>query len=92
VNTILIAYDLDGPETSADYENLIAAIKAHTKWAKPEYSLFLIQTTKSASEVRDELKAHINSNDRLLVITVTDDDWACYGLPSKVTTWMKDNL
>lgn len=92
MNTLLISYDLGSPETSTDYQDLIAAIKAYGPWAKPLYSQWLVKTSKDQKTVRTELRAHLDSNDKILVIDVTNDAAAWHNLPSNVSQWIKDNL
>lgn len=82
----LVTYDLVGTsETSADYERLIERIKKYPSWGKVQKSVWLIRTSDSSTSVRDALLSYMDSNDRLLVITVIgtaawrnaicDNDW-----------------
>ena len=90
--TYLISYDLRIPETSQDYKKLIDFIKTYQGYAKPLKSLWLINTSNSASQVRDDLNNQVDSNDGILVIDVTDADWATTGIHKNTTEWMKNNL
>lgn len=92
MSVLLISYDLGSPETSDDYADLIKKIKSYDGWCKPEYSLWLIKTSKQSSTVRDELKPYLDSNDKLLVMNVSGDGWGSYNLSSSVTKWMKENI
>lgn len=60
----LINYDLHAPEQN--YEELIKAIKKydHVKICR---SCWAVETTKTAVQIRDELKQCIDSNDVLFV-------------------------
>ena len=91
MSTLLISYDLMSPETRKDYKELIDCIKSFP-WAKPLYSVWFIKTDKSCSEVRDELKLRVDSNDKILVIDVTGKPWATYNFPKEVLDWMHSNL
>jgi hypothetical protein len=91
MNTILISYDLIHYKTIEQYENLIARIKKYPGWCKPLESFWIVSTKSSASEVRDELKAHIHSDDKLIAVNITGDGWASFGLSTKVTDWIKEN-
>jgi hypothetical protein len=64
--TYIISYDLRKP--GQNYEQLYEAIKSYGTWAKINESLWAIVTTSNATQVRDKLLAHIDSNDRLFVI------------------------
>jgi hypothetical protein len=92
MNTYLISYDLRVPETSEDYKKLIAYIKSFPSWAKPLYSVWLIKTDKTASQIRDEIGFATDANDRTLVIDVTGRAWATKGVSEEIIKWMKDNL
>ncbi len=88
----LIAYDLNKGETSSEYKRLIDQIKKLGSWAKPLESTWFVISESSASEIIDYLKKFIDSNDELLVMDVTDDDWATMGINKEVTDWMKENI
>ncbi len=92
MNTFLISYDLGSPETYNDYIKLIDHIKSYSRWAKPLKSVWLIKTSKMASEVRSEIKSVVDSNDKALVIDVTGANWASYNISKEVSDWMKNNL
>ena len=85
----IISYDLDYPEKFEDYEDLIGYIKSLGSWAKPLYSVWLVDTDKTASEIRDGAMRHIDNNDKLFVAEWnTDSGWASYNLPKSVTDWL----
>lgn len=71
----LISYDLDKP--GQNYEGLITRLKQHGAF-RVLFSQWALQTTWTAVQLRDDLKAYIDSNDRLLVTQVAD--WASYRL------------
>jgi hypothetical protein len=81
-----------GPETREDYKRLIDHIKSYGTWAKPLYSVWLVKSSKTASQIRDDLTRYVDSNDKLLVMNVTGTSWASLRLPDAVATWMKANL
>ncbi|MBP8591051.1 hypothetical protein KBI33_01105 [Candidatus Shapirobacteria bacterium] len=92
MNTFLITYDLGLPETYEDYKLLSQYLKSYPYWAKPLQSVWLVKTTKTVSEVRDEIKSKIDANDKVLVIDVTRTGWATFNVSKEVTDWMKNNL
>lgn len=92
MKTFLISYDLIGPETRDDYVHLINHIKSFTFWAKPLKSLWLVKTDKGIAEIRNELKQYADSNDKILVIDVTNANWATSNISSQITDWMKNNI
>jgi hypothetical protein len=92
MKTFLISYDLGVPETSEDYKKLIACIKSFGVWAKSLYSVWFIKSDKSSQEIRDKIRKETDSNDKLLVIEVTNSDWATVGMDKEVTDWMHNNI
>jgi hypothetical protein len=92
MSILLISYDLGVPETSDDYKKIIAHIKSYGTWAKPLYSVWFIKTDKTCAQVRDELNKLLDRNDKLLVMDVSEDDWATRSIDKEVTDWMKKHI
>ena len=92
MSTFLVGYDLNTYETAGEYQKLIKAIKELGTWAKPLESTFLVVSGLSASEIRDYLKNSTDSDDELLVMDVTDANWATWGIDKDVTSWMRNNI
>jgi predicted transcriptional regulator len=69
---------------------LIEKIKTYPNWGKVQKSVWLIKSSKSASEARDELDAYMDSNDRIFVIKVTGT--AAWRKTICTTDWLKDFL
>ena len=68
----LVIYDLVGTsETSQDYKRLIEKIKTYDDWGNIQRSAWMVKSSKGAPEVRDELLAYMDSNDRLFVLELT---------------------
>lgn len=80
------------PETSTDYAKLISHIKSLGTWATPLKSQWFVVSEKTTSEIRTDLKNFIDANDKILVLDVTNDDWATWGISKEVTSWMKNNI
>lgn len=90
MNTLLIGYDLN--RDGQNYQDLIEAIKGYGTWWHHLDSTWLIKTDKTVVQVRDQLKAHIDSNDELLVVDVTGGPAAWKGFNDKGSKWLKDHL
>lgn len=86
MNRFVVTYDLVGSsESSADYERLIERIKAQPKWGKLQKSVWFVKTSKTATELRNELWGAMDANDRLYVGAISapaawqnsicSDDW-----------------
>jgi hypothetical protein len=61
----IISYDL---RNQRDYEKLYEGIRAYSSWAQILESAWAVVTSKFATEIRDHLKGHIDSDDGLFVI------------------------
>lgn len=91
MKTYLISYDLIYPESSPEYEGLMKTIKTATYWAKPFRSTWLIKTTLSSMEILEQLGKVTQTNDKILVIEVSNN-WASKNLLKEVVDWMKGGL
>lgn len=90
MRTILASYDLISP--GKDYSRLWDHLRAYSDYRKPLESLWLLKTTKTATEVRDGMKQHVDSNDKLFVVDITGDATAWKSLPDEIANWIKQNL
>lgn len=92
MRSIIIAYDLIGTsETSADYQRLIKHIQeGYSNWAKILYSTFIIRTTLSPKQVRDNLGPYTDANDRLFVAELTGV--GAWRNVICTNAWLQDNL
>ncbi|MBN8666129.1 MAG: hypothetical protein J0M30_01415 [Chitinophagales bacterium] len=85
----IISYDLKNP--GQNYEKILALIKSFGKWARLGGSAYLIVSTQTAVQVRDNLKTALDSNDKLFVGTLTLPA-AWVGMPDEVSNWIRNNL
>jgi CRISPR/Cas system-associated endoribonuclease Cas2 len=90
VSTLLVGYDLNRP--GQNYADLTKFLKSHTTWCHPVDSTWLVVTSKTTSELRDEIKRFIDSTDDVLVIDVTGDSWSTFGMSSDVNGWFHTNM
>jgi hypothetical protein len=87
--TLLVGYDLNKP--GQNYDDLIDRLKTvGTNYWHHLDSTWLVKTTMTPVQLRDDLKGYIDSGDELLVIDVTGRSWAAAGLESY--DWLKNNL
>ncbi len=80
-----ISYDLKKP--GQDYSGLFEAIKSLGSWWHYLESSWLVDTHYNASQIFERVKGHIDQNDLILIIGVTNDyaGW----LPQKAWDWIK---
>ena len=90
--TYLISYDLGIPEDSSDYKIVIDYIKSLGHWAKPLKSVWFVVTNKNISDIRDSLKSLTDANDKILVLDVSNDNWATSRMSNEINKWIKDNI
>jgi len=87
--TLMIVYDLSRP--GQDYSKLHEAIKnVGTNWWHHLDSTWLVKASKSAKQVRDELKASMDDGDKLLVIDVTSRPRAWRGFSTSGSSWLHE--
>ena len=87
--TYMIGYDLNKP--LQNYTKLIQTIKEYSTWWHHLDSTWIVVTTESAIQVRDKLVQCIDSNDELLVATITAPA-AWTGFSERGSSWLKDKL
>lgn len=65
---LLVTYDLVGTDAESEsYKNLIAAIKAYPDWGHVQDSVWVVSTSDEPKTVRDALKQHMDTSDRIFV-------------------------
>ena len=83
-----INYDLKQP--GRDYESLYDAIKSCGAWWHYLESTWIVDTSLDAQEIWDKIGIHCDSNDRVLVISLSSrkQGW----LPKDAWEWINDRL
>jgi hypothetical protein len=89
MRTYEVVYDLCAP--GRNYDELYKALRNYPNWARPTESTWIINTTSSAEQIVNDLKRHLDGNDRLLVTRLAGEWWS-YGLPQDVVKWMKGEM
>ena len=89
MTTQIISYDLRQP--GRNYEPLYEAIQALGSWWHCLESVWIVDTSLSATGVRNTLGDHIDSNDKLLVCELTGT-WATRGITDECTTWLAEHV
>ncbi len=89
MSTIMIDYDLNKP--GQNYDSLIKEIKrlGGNVWCHPLKSSWVIKTTLSAAQVRDDLTQYVDNGDAMLVMNITGDNWASSGLQKDLNDWLQ---
>ena len=84
-----ISYDLNNPRQN--YDDLIEAIKKYGTYCKINKSDWIICTEDNTTTIRDNLKKHLDSNDRLFVGELSGVAAWC-GYKESTSSWLKKNL
>ncbi|MEG1054968.1 MAG: hypothetical protein RSF79_23365 [Janthinobacterium sp.] len=87
-NNFFVSYDLMAP--GQHYERVSNAIKATGDWAKVELSFFYVKSTMTVKELADHVWASMDSNDKLMVIDATSNDFYGYNLSPEVLKHMQE--
>lgn len=89
MTSYLVTFDLN--RQGQNYTAINEAIQKYTSWAKVATTSFVIKTSSSAKDIRDNLGSKIDSNDELLVVKLAGEG-AWKGLSDRVSSWLRDNL
>ena len=90
MKTYLIGYDLN--KSGQDYKELIDKIKStFTYWWHHLDSTWIVKSNLTAVQIRDLLIPYIDSNDELLVVSLTGES-AWEGFNDAGSKWLKSNI
>jgi hypothetical protein len=87
----LVGYDIH-PSRGESYNDLINALKAYGTYWHHLDSTWLIESDKTAKQIRDELWAHMYKDDELLVIKYGEKTAAWEGFNESGQNWLRKNL
>jgi len=87
--SVLITYDLISP--GKKYTELHDAIKVLGSWWHCVESTWIVKSELSLVQIRDQLKKHVDSNDKLLVLGLSGAG-AWVGLDKNCSDWLTNNL
>jgi hypothetical protein len=82
----LVSYDLKKP--GQDYTGVYEAIKSASGWWHYLESTWIIQTNRPLEFWADKIKSHMDANDRLIIVDITNSEYNGW-LPAKAWEWIK---
>ncbi len=90
MKTYIIGYDLN--KAGQNYDELINKIKStFNLWWHHLDSTWIVKSNLTAVQIRDTLKQFIDSNDELLVASLSGES-AWTGFNEKGSQWLRDNI
>jgi hypothetical protein len=89
--TILIAYDIH-PSASDAYEEVTDAIRSLGEWWHHLESTWLVKTDHTPKQIRDLLKGYVSSDDQLLIVDISQDAAAWFGVNNAGSQWLEASL
>ena len=72
-------------------QKLIDSIRQEPGWARINPNTYIVDSSKSAAQLRDALKSNLTDGDSLFVAELSDTA-AWSGLSSEVSDWIKKTL
>jgi hypothetical protein len=89
--TILIAYDIH-PIAGETCEQVTDAIRSLGEWWHHLESTWLVKTDRTPGQIRDLLKEHIGCDDQLLIVDISLDAAAWFGVNDAGSQWLETSL
>lgn len=90
MKTYLITYSLNN--YTKYYAPLSIRIKKFPRWAKLFSRTWIVRSNLPVGRIRTILSEIIEEEGKLLVIEVTNANWAAFDLSESVVEWMKENI
>jgi hypothetical protein len=86
----MISYDLRGP--GQNYPDVSAYLEGHGTYWHALGSAWFIVTSKDTAQVRNELAAICDANDKIIVIDVSKDEAAWRGFRADESDWILKHI
>lgn len=87
MSSFLVTYDLI---SNKDYSKLYEAIRNYGSYAHVLESVWIIKSSTSSSDIRDNLISYIDNDDKLFVAKLTGQS-AWKNLSKEVADWIRNN-
>lgn len=85
MNNYLISFDLKA--VGRNYKPIYDYMATYGDSIKPLQTVYLVRSSKTAGQIRDDLQKLVDGNDLVLVVGITTNSWATLRLP-KTTEWL----
>lgn len=87
MHSYIISYDLIADK---DYSSLYKAIKNYGTYAHVLESVWIVNSSTSSVDIRDNLKSFLDADDKIFVAKLTGQS-AWINLNKEVADWIKNN-
>lgn len=86
----IIFYDLNQPDTTPVYKELVKYLMGLDDWTQPLSTVWVVDTPKSAQVLRDEIKPFITETDRFFIAEwYPGSGWASRNIPPVAAEWIR---
>jgi hypothetical protein len=90
MNTYLISFQIKSNEA---YGAIAEKLRSFPRWARTMDNVWVVKSEYSAADIRDEISALIKEvGGTILVVNISEEEWASYALSQEVANWMKQNI
>ena len=89
MSTYVVTYDL--MKQGQNYDCLIKKLNAYSTHWHAQGSVWIIESARSATQIRDDLTPCLDANDKLIVARLQGEA-AWYGYSDNISRWLKDRL
>ncbi|ECI2867537.1 hypothetical protein [Hafnia paralvei] len=87
-NNLFVTYDLI---KTKDYEAVYKAIKSLGDWAKVTESNWYVDSTYTAEQAANIVRAAMDHDDKLVVVDAENNSFYCYNITSDVLEYMQSH-
>ena len=90
MNTYLISFQIKSNDA---YGVIADKLRSFPKWARTMDNVWVVKSEMTAANIRDMLSALVKEvGGSVLVINISEEEWASYALSQEVADWMKQNV
>jgi hypothetical protein len=88
MTAFVVCYDLRAP--GRNYQTLYDRLRQYPQWGKVTESTWVVVTTWTAVQIRDDLRQYVDDNDRIFVVKSAGE--AAWVNSVCETEWLKGHL
>jgi hypothetical protein len=89
MSLLLVNCDLRAP--GRNYDDVYSQLKSYDNWWHHIESVWIVTTDKTPEEVRDDIAARADRNDKILGVDISNQPAAWPGIEQSGSTWLKNS-